>query len=97
MLTTESQPQRHKLFLYSSITRPGNSGGPIVAQDGRVIGLVVDDSEPANSAGARDSEADQDQDDETKPALPFFRGIPASEVLRGRTDLGFRDLVVFDD
>ena len=22
MLTTESQPQRHKLFLYSSITRP---------------------------------------------------------------------------
>lgn len=28
-------------FLYSAVTRPGNSGGPIVAQDGRVIGLVA--------------------------------------------------------
>jgi S1-C subfamily serine protease len=30
-----------KFFLYSAIARPGNSGGPIVAQDGRIIGLVT--------------------------------------------------------
>jgi S1-C subfamily serine protease len=30
-------------FLYSAITRPGNSGGPIVAQDGRIIGIVAHD------------------------------------------------------
>jgi len=29
------------LFLYSAIARPGNSGGPIVASDGRVPGLVT--------------------------------------------------------
>ena len=29
------------LFLYSAIARPGNSGGPIVASDGRVLGLVT--------------------------------------------------------
>jgi hypothetical protein len=30
-----------RFFLYSSTTRRGNSGGPIVAQDGRVIGVVA--------------------------------------------------------
>jgi hypothetical protein len=30
-------------FLYSAITRPSNSGGPIVAQDGRVVGIVAHD------------------------------------------------------
>ncbi|MFE3003101.1 trypsin-like peptidase domain-containing protein [Nocardia sp. NPDC059246] len=28
-------------FLFSATPRPGNSGGPIVAQDGRVIGIVT--------------------------------------------------------
>jgi hypothetical protein len=33
--------QDERYFLYSAISRPGNSGGPIVAQDGRVVGLVT--------------------------------------------------------
>ena len=33
--------QNEEFFLYSAIARPGNSGGPIVAHDGRVIGLVT--------------------------------------------------------
>jgi S1-C subfamily serine protease len=39
----EGDPNRpdDEYFLYSAITRPGNSGGPIVAQDGRVIGIVA--------------------------------------------------------
>ena len=32
-------PQR-QCVLFSAISRPGNSGGPVVAHDGRVIGLV---------------------------------------------------------
>ncbi|MCU1701374.1 MAG: hypothetical protein JWR34_7437 [Mycobacterium sp.] len=30
-----------QFFLYSAIARPGNSGGPVIAQDGRVIGLIT--------------------------------------------------------
>ncbi|MFV8054623.1 S1 family peptidase [Mycobacterium sp. 48b] len=35
--------ENEEYFLYSSIARPGNSGGPVVAQDGRVVGLVARD------------------------------------------------------
>jgi len=28
-------------FLFSAVARPGNSGGPIIASDGRVVGLVT--------------------------------------------------------
>jgi S1-C subfamily serine protease len=31
------------LFLFSAISRPGNSGGPVVGADGRVLGLVARD------------------------------------------------------
>lgn len=35
--TFSSRPR----FLYSAVARPGNSGGPVVASDGRIVGLVV--------------------------------------------------------
>ena len=70
-------PSRPKIFLYSAITRPGNSGGPIVADDGRVIGLVVEDStEPESS----DPEAISGGN--LLSSGQFYRGIPTSEVVR---------------
>lgn len=80
----ETIPDRQKIFLYSAIARPGNSGGPIVAQDGRVIGLVVEDSAEAPSTDAGPT------------AAPFYRGIPSSEVIRAMDDLGFGGIVEMD-
>lgn len=81
---TTTIPDRQKIFLYSAIARPGNSGGPIVAQDGRVIGLVVEDS------------AESPSTDSGPAAAPFYRGIPCSEVIRALDDLGFGGIVEMD-
>jgi len=32
-----------KVFLFSAIARPGNSGGPVVSRSGYVIGIVSKD------------------------------------------------------
>ncbi|MGV0748055.1 S1 family peptidase [Mycolicibacter minnesotensis] len=80
----ETIPDRHKIFLYSAIARPGNSGGPVVAQDGRVIGLVVEDSAESSSTDAGPA------------AAPFYRGIPSSEVVRALEDLGHGGVIGMD-
>ena len=77
-------PDRQKIFLYSAIARPGNSGGPIVAQDGRVIGIVVEDSVESSST------------DSGPAGAPFYRGIPSSEVIRALDELGFGGIVEMD-
>jgi hypothetical protein len=102
---------RQKIFLYSAIARPGNSGGPIVANDGRVIGLVVEDSSATTTSGAANYDAPQpgsldDQIDQlsreieelkTKIAAPpFYRGIPSGEIIRAVDDLGFSGLIELD-
>jgi S1-C subfamily serine protease len=73
------------LFLYSAIARPGNSGGPIIATDGRLVGLVTE-------------ELFEKPDDESPraPASPFYAGLPASVIRSGLVDLGHSDLLAFD-
>lgn len=87
----EAYPHRRKMFLYSATARPGNSGGPVVADDGRVIGLVVEDCADAQSTGSDESEQN------LRAAAPFYRGVPAEEVLREMAALGFGDLACMED
>lgn len=72
---------RESCFLYSAVTRPGNSGGPIVAGDGRVIGIVAHDAfDKARGEQAR-----------------FFRGIPANTVVGALAGLGLAHLTTLED
>lgn len=100
---------RHKVFLTSAIERPGNSGGPIVARDGRIVGLVIDHLRGGvsrASAGpmktiARPSADDPDatarsNQDASPETPPFYRGIPGGEVVRAINEL-FPDLAKLDD
>ena len=56
-----------RLFLYSAVARPGNSGGPIIGSDGRVVGIVTEHliSDAMKSEGV----------------LPFYAGVPTFEIV----------------
>lgn len=105
--STPSMPTRAPVFLYSAIARPGNSGGPVVAGDGRVIGLVVEDSSSTTSAGSVDKSPPQTIEeraseienrlaalDERTRAPAFYRGIPTSEIVRAVRELKFPDTLI---
>lgn len=77
--------QGEDLFLYSAIARPGNSGGPIIGSDGRLVGLVTDELFES-----------PDDDSKRSPAAPFYAGLPASVVSACLTDIGCSDLLGFD-
>ena len=62
------------LFLYSAISRPGNSGGPVMSDDGYVVGLSN-----VNAIG-------QYQPDEA--FSPHYAGIPAQVVVKAVDRLG---------
>ncbi len=78
---TTQTTDRQNIFLFSAMTRPGNSGGPIVAADGRVIGLVVEDS------------ADAEASDSGPASPPFYRGIPAGDVIRALEEMDYGGVI----
>jgi len=97
---------RQKTFLTSAIARPGNSGGPIVAQDGRVIGLVVENARHGSGASAGGAPPADEPDHELRESQsrsndpdspPFYRGIPASEVIRAIEELHFTGIAVIEN
>ena len=63
-----------KLFLYSAISRPGNSGGPVMSEDGYIVGLSTVD-------------ATGEYQDEVAFS-PHYAGIPAPVVVKAVSDLG---------
>lgn len=56
-----------KLFLFSAKTNPGNSGSPIIDEYGTVVGIVTKQLEH--------------QDGIFNGKLPYYAGIPSSEIL----------------
>lgn len=85
---------RQKIFMTSAIQRPGNSGGPIAAADGRVVGLVIEHTRGGvERAGAQGVE----RGESSSESSPFYHGIPAGEVVRAIAETGFNDLVVLED
>ena len=63
-----------RLFLYSAIVRPGNSGGAIVSDDGYLLGIATD-----LRAGEYNDEGS---------SSPHFAGIPADAIAHAIEEMG---------
>jgi S1-C subfamily serine protease len=70
-------------FIYSAITRPGNSGGPIFSKRGHIVGI-----------SARQLENDSHAD---KNVVPFYEGISAIEVIKALKELNPTLNLQFED
>ena len=71
------------LFLYSAIARPGNSGGPVMSEDGYVVGLSIVDS--------------TGQYHTNEAFSPHYAGIPAQVVVKTVKDLGLGIELPFEE
>ena len=71
------------LFLYSAISRPGNSGGPVMSEYGYVLGMSIVDATgeyPGEDAFS-----------------PHYAGIPAQVLVKAVDDLGLGVRLPFED
>ena len=66
----------NKAFLYSAVSRPGDSGGPIVSEHGYVVGITSELSDGRTHDGDRE-----------EIFSPHYVGIPADVVARAVDDL----------
>ena len=61
----------HDIFLYSAISRPGNSGGPIFSREGHILGIVTQEKSMKYSK----------EDGSLENVSPFFAGVPTDQIL----------------
>ena len=62
---------KEELFLYSAITRPGDSGGAIVSDDGYVVGIAT-----------QSTDARYQGNDSVDVFSPYYTGIPAHTLAK---------------
>ena len=73
------------LFLYSAISRPGNSGGPVISEDGYMVGISAEHLTMVS-------------DDITSSAFsPHYAGVAAQSIIGAVADMGLGIHIPFED
>jgi V8-like Glu-specific endopeptidase len=96
-------------FLFSATARPGNSGGPIVGRDGRLLGIVTHEpnakaaTHPEAKNGQREPDTNQQFDTnnlsgnqpapEKQGEAPFYAGVPSTVIAQALEEINLGHLV----
>ncbi|MDF2529215.1 MAG: Trypsin [Gammaproteobacteria bacterium] len=72
----ESYLDKRELELFTAIARPGNSGGPVMSIDGKLLGIVT-----------QSLERQQEENDLGQTILPYFASVPANVIFEAFDDL----------
>ena len=70
------------MFLYSAITRPGDSGGPIISQDGYLVGIATKDLSVER---------------EVSSFAPHYAGVDAITLAKVLTGMGLNMSTSFEN
>ena len=73
------------LFLYSAIARPGNSGGPVISEDGYIVGISSEDLTMESS------------DKKDTAFSPHYAGVPSHVILKAVDDMGLGVQIPFEN
>ena len=68
-----------KVFLYSAVARPGNSGGPIFSENGYIVGITSEDL------------SSNEFQPEQSVIFPHYAGISSSEIAKAIESFGLTE------
>lgn len=78
-------------IIISSITRPGNSGGPVISEEGFIVGIVI-------NAGYSVTQIDSEKEVKTKEfSTPFYNAISSNEIIKALKELDSELEIIFED
>lgn len=69
------QKEHPELELFTAISRPGNSGGPIISADGKILGIVIQ-----NLEGKYTDSSQSDCVPNEQKISPFFAALPSRVI-----------------
>lgn len=64
----------------SSITRPGNSGGPVFSMQGYIVGIVISSAFSVDSFAATEGDDGQNDGEKSQKELPFYLAISSNAL-----------------
>lgn len=72
-------------LVLSSVTRPGNSGGPVISKNGYIVGMVLqfNTSTKSGFSSSSSSCSSTDKDDKEENCFPFYMAMQGKALFNG--------------